>query len=126
MTERRQPAEPPARGGGAARLAWGLLVALGLALPFEAPLFPLGPLVITSSELLLYPALAAWGLSLLVGGAAPAALAARARAGLVSAARDPVARAVLLWLTVTALSAAVAPAGRTQALKFALRASSGG
>jgi O-antigen ligase len=109
--------------------ARGFLVALPLVLPFEAPLFSVGPLVITSAELALYLTLAAWGLGV---AAALARAASRRGAGdsvreaLGRAARDPVARAVALWFVVLGASALAAPAYRPEALKFTLRSLSGG
>jgi O-antigen ligase len=104
-----------------------LLFALAFCLPFETPLFPLGPLVVTSVELILYLSIIGWvaTLALAVGDTWVAA-PARVRAALADVARDPIARAVGLWLAVTAVSAAAAPSYRTAALKFALRTLSGG
>jgi O-antigen ligase len=104
-----------------------LLYALAFSLPFEAPLFPLGPLVVTSVELMLYLSIIGWFVSLAVtvGGSWTSA-AAHARTAVTEAARDPVASAVAVWLVVTAISAAFAPSYRTAALKFALRTLSGG
>jgi len=109
------------------RVAWVLLVVLAVVLPFEAPLFSLGPLVITTSELCLYAAMAAWGVSLLIETSRslhrrPAWLALEDAASVV---RDPVARAVAIWLAVTVVAALAAPSHRGQALKAAARASSG-
>jgi hypothetical protein len=91
-----------------------LLLALPLVLPFEVPLFGVGPLVITSAELVLYLLIAVWA------------------AGRVSAGRRPpgptdwLGRAVIAWLAVTLLAAVLAPALRAEAIKSALRAVGGG
>ena len=106
----------------AARVAGGLLVLLALALPFEAPLFRLGPLQITTVELLLYATIGAWGL-----GVAAAVLHGRAtgRTALELLRRDDMARAAALWAIVLLSSAAFAPSDRAAAFKFALRSVSG-
>jgi hypothetical protein len=111
-------AQPSPRPG----LASWLLVVLAATLPFEAPLFRVGPLLITSTELALYVALAAWGASLLAGDRMRA-LTSRARRFVSEA--DPLARAAALWLLVVVLSAALAPAWRAPAIKFALRTTAG-
>jgi O-antigen ligase len=104
------------------RLAGGLLVLLALVLPFEVPLFRLGPLQITSVELVLYAMLAAWGLG---------TISTRPRVWpdlkLASAtlAGEPIVRAVVLWSLVLFASAATAPSYRAAAVKFALRGVSG-
>lgn len=95
---------------------------LALVLPFEAPLFRLGPLQITTVELLLYATLAAWGIAIVLprligrGWPLPAELAWST---------DPVVRAVALWFVVSLASAASAPFYRAAALKFTLRSLSG-
>jgi hypothetical protein len=112
----------PMESQGSVRAARALLVSLALFLPFEVPLFRLGPLEITTVELALYATLAAWGLALALGvfhGRPPWA------AGLASLGRDPMARAVVLWCAATFVSAACAPTHRGAALKFALRSLSG-
>src|SRR4051794_583646 len=111
-------APPPWPGRSFA--AW-LLAALALALPFEAPLFRAGPLLVTSAELALYLAVAAWGLTL---------IAPLARGGLQAVRQavvgaDPLARAAALWLLVVILSALLAPSWRAAAGKFALRTGAG-
>jgi len=125
----------------AARL---LLLALALLLPFEAELFSVGPLTITLPELLLYALIAAWLGSVvahaakaapppqpIAGGSEPSELVDRAsrpagdRAGTTRALRDPVARAVIAWVAVAALSAIAARSHRGAALKFTLRTLSG-
>jgi len=106
-------------GGKRDVLAAWLLVALAVALPFEVSLFRVGPLVITSVELVLYLALACWGLTLIRAGDL------RARLGRAVAAADPLARAAALWLLVVVLSALVAPSLRAAAGKFALRTAAG-
>ena len=104
-----------------------MLLGLALLLPFETPLFPLGPLVVTSTELLLYLSLLGWAVSSAVSAnASGTSLTGLAREALAGVARDPIARAVALWLAVTALSAATAPSHRTAAIKFALRTMTGG
>ena len=95
-----------------------LLVALALVLPFETPLFSVGPMLVTSAELALYLALAAWGLGVAWNLARGSTRAGDALRGV---ARDPVARAVALWMAVVAVSAIAAPEHRASALKFALR-----
>jgi hypothetical protein len=103
---------PTRKAVAAARaLATALLIALPLVLPFEAPLFPVGPLTITSAELALYALLAAW---LVQSGGA-----------LVALARQPMARAVMLWMAALAASALAASPPRAAALKFALRSLGG-
>ncbi len=106
------------------RLSRGLLVALALLLAFEAPLFRLGPLQITTVELVLYAALAAWGVAVMLdiwrGGLS------KAWAGGAAAWRtDPAVQAAVLWCAVLFVSAARAPSYRAAALKFALRSLSG-
>lgn len=105
------------------RLARNLLVLLALLLPFELPLFRLGPLEITSVELVLYATLACWGIGTAI------AIVSRPRSSLLSAARalgaDPTVRAVALWFAVLVSSALAAPSYRAAALKFALRSLSG-
>jgi hypothetical protein len=98
------------------------LLVLAVLLPFEKlePLARIGPLQLSSVELFLYLALAAWGL----------ALVARGWAGhrdlLESIERAPFAhRAVAAFGLVLFLSAALAPAARGTALKFALRSAGG-
>jgi hypothetical protein len=113
------------------RISKYALLLLPLVLPFEAPLFPVGPLVITSAELGLYLVLAAWGADLALAAARAAARdgwragAARVRGALGLGAGDALGRAVALWLAVIAVSALAAPAHRAAALKFALRSTSG-
>ena len=91
-----------------------MLLALPLVLPFEVPLFPLGPLVLTSAELVLYPLLALWAAGRVSGGRRPRWPA------------DWLGRAALIWLGVVVLSALLAPSHRGEALKAALRALAGG
>jgi O-antigen ligase len=98
------------------RAARGALVLAALALPFEllTPLARVGPLQLTSVELVLYVALALSG----------AAVAADALTGWKQlpwrriAARHA---GVLLFVIVLLLSAARAPLARTDAMKFAFR-----
>lgn len=104
------------------RAGRALLVALAFILPFEAPLFQVGPLVVTSAELLLYLVLAVWGLGVARGLAQGVT---RVGDAVAAVGRDRVARAVVLWLAVVAVAALAAPAHRGAALKFALRTTSG-
>lgn len=107
-------------------VAEGLLVLLGLVLPFEVPLFRVGPLQLTTVELVLYAMLAAWGT-----GVAVELFRGRAswRAGLVrlrgELRRDGLARAAAVWAVLLLASAVVAPTDRAAALKFSLRSLSG-
>jgi hypothetical protein len=103
------------------RIAEALLVLLAFALPYEAPLFALGPLQITTVELVLYAMLAAWG-----AGVAIEVLRDRPwRDGRVEWMRDGLCRAAALWAVVLFASAIVAPSHRAAAIKFALRSLSG-
>jgi hypothetical protein len=107
---------------GALRVARGLLLLLALLLPFETPLFRLGPLRITTVELALYLLLAAWAVVVTLGVAvsrSPVRCAVDALRG------DAAAQAALLWCVVVFVSAAVAPSDRAAVLKFALRTLSG-
>jgi O-antigen ligase len=104
------------------RLAGGLLVLLALALPFEAPLFRLGPLQITSVELVLYAMLAAWGLDTV---SRVVRHRSSPRAALATLHREPMVRAAVLWSVVLFASAAAAPSHQAAGLKFALRSLSG-
>ena len=104
------------------QLAGGLLVLLAVGLPFEAPLFSVGPLTITTVELLLYVTLMAWGLQTflrVVRDPSSAWLAFR------SFRQNAAVRAAALWCVVTLASAASAPLYREAALKFTLRSWSG-
>jgi hypothetical protein len=102
-------------------LARGLLVVLALALPFEAPVLRVGPLQLTSVEVVLYALLAVWGAAL-----ARDVLRARSLSPVADALRlDPPARAAALWAIVVVASALAAPTYRAAALKFALRSLSG-
>ncbi|MDP9148846.1 MAG: O-antigen ligase family protein [Myxococcota bacterium] len=132
-----EPASPPARAlrraavtaepqGQAARLwarvATGLLALLALVLPFEAPLFRLGPLQITSVEIVLYATVAGWGLAMASEWARdglPARLAIRTWS------RDAMTQAAAVWLVVPFAAALAAPEFKAAALKFALRSASG-
>jgi hypothetical protein len=111
-------------GQKAFRLARALLVLLALALPFEAPLFRVGPLQITSVELVLYAVLASW----MIATAAEVVGGRRALADLQGAVAnvrgDGLAMAAVLWCVVLFASAA-ATADRGPALKFVLRSLSG-
>ena len=95
---------------------------LAALLPFEGlePLARIGPLQLSSVELFLYLALAAWGASLVAGWWAGE------RDLLERLERAPFAhRAVAVFGLVLLLSAALAPAARGTALKFALRSLGG-
>ena len=98
------------------------LLALAVVLPFEAsqPIARLGPLQLSSVELFLYLALAAWGASLVTDFMmGDRDLIRRLR-------RWPAAhRAVVALALVMFVSAAAAPAARASALKFALRSAGG-
>jgi O-Antigen ligase len=110
------------RGPIELRFARGLLVVLAVVLPFETPLFRLGPLQITTVELALYAALGAWGIALasqlVRDGFALSAAAAALRT-------ETLVQAAALWATVNFASAVAAPSYRAAALKFALRSLSG-
>jgi hypothetical protein len=107
---------------GPNRVAYGLLVLFALVLPFEAPLFRVGPLQVTTVELTLYGLLAAWGLAgtwnMVRGRTTPRTLAQSLLA-------EPLASAAVLWVAVLFASAAAAPSYRAAAFKFALRSTSG-
>lgn len=113
---------PPRLEPPQVRVAQALLVALALVLPFEAPLFSLGPLEMTTVEVVLYATLAAWGivaaLPLLLGKTRPAAMAASLRT-------EPMPRAAVLWFGALLASAAFAPTDRIATIKFTLRSLSG-
>jgi hypothetical protein len=107
--------------GTAGAIARVSLVALPLVLPFEAPLFQLGPLLITTAEVALYLVLAAWGAHLV-------AKLVRARGRSPSRGEivpEPLVWAAALWLAIVVVSALAAPAHRAAAVKFALRTGSG-
>jgi hypothetical protein len=95
---------------------------LAAVMPFEAPLFYVGPLLITTVELVLYTTLAVWGLCTALDFL-------RGRISLrtvVSALREDWAvQAAVLWCLVLFASALTAPSYRAAALKFALRSLSG-
>ncbi|MGD0675039.1 MAG: O-antigen ligase family protein [Polyangiaceae bacterium] len=117
-------AEPlqAARGPLAVRIARALLIVLAVVLPFEAPLFRVGPLQLTTVELALYAVLAAYG-------TAVTADVVRHRTALSDAARalrsETMVQAAVLWATVQFASALAAPTDRAAAFKFALRTLSG-
>jgi hypothetical protein len=95
-------------------------VLLPLVLPFEAPLFHVGPLLVTTAELALYLVLGAWGGSLLVG------LVAGQRPSLREMVASPLARSTALWLATLFVCALGASSHRAAVLKFALRSLGGG
>ncbi len=115
--ERRVPA-----GRILNRLASGLLVLLASTLPFEAPLFRLGPLQMTSVELVLYATIAAGGL---VFARDWARAGSRPLAAIGAWRGDPMVLAALVWLVVPFASAIGAGSFRAAASKFALRSASG-
>jgi hypothetical protein len=117
-------AEEPFPGGNRIvdRFARALLVLLAVLLPFEVPLFRVGPLQITTVELALYAALAAWGIARSLAWMRDPSTVSSAMAALR---RETVVQAVLLWTAVTFASAVTAPSYRMAAIKFALRSLSG-
>jgi hypothetical protein len=103
-------------------LLQSLLVLLALVLPFEAQLFRLGPLWITTVELVLYATVGTWGLSCARRIAIkPSAFFETARAAF----RDPMVGAAMAWCVLLMTSALAAPAFRAASVKFALRGVSG-
>lgn len=104
------------------RLARTLLVVLAFVLPFEAPLFRLGPLQITTVELVLYATLAAWGFAIVFP---LPVLRNSLRAHAMALAGDPMVRAAGLWFAALLASGLAAPSYRAAALKFTLRSLSG-
>jgi hypothetical protein len=102
------------------RLARASLVVFALVLPFEVPLFRLGPLRITSVELSLYVMLGTWGLAFARREAVDAA-----RSAVLTIRTDAMVRAVVLWTGALCISALAAPSHRAAGIKFALRSSSG-
>jgi hypothetical protein len=104
------------------RFSRALLVLLAVVLPFEAPLFRAGPLLITTVELVLYALLFAWGL-----GVVADILLGRTtlKAAFRALREDLMVQAALAWCAVLLASALTAPSHRTEALKFALRCLSG-
>lgn len=138
----RAPTDAPRATGSRQRrrhpITFAGLVALGVVLPFEASLFRVGPLTITTVEVVLYGVIAAWAIGMLVSGAAFAAASdtrrwlgrptnlGMAAEAVANRGADPIARAVLLGLAVSVISALAAPTGhRIPAMKFGLRAVSG-
>jgi hypothetical protein len=113
--------DAPHEVGAPGAIARVSLIALPLVLPFEAPLFHLGPLLITTAELAIYLVLAAWGAH--VAAALVRARGRGRRGGEVV--QDPLVWAAALWLAIVVASALAAPAYRPAALKFALRTASG-
>jgi hypothetical protein len=104
------------------RFARALVVLLAAVLPFELPLFRLGPLQITTVELALYAALAAWAVALALAWVRDRSVLSSAIAALRT---ETVVQAALLWTAVHFASALAAPSYRAAALKFALRSLSG-
>jgi hypothetical protein len=107
------------------RFAQILLLGLGLALPFEVVLFSIRSLTITLPELFLYLLIAVWFGALLKPEHFRPGGFMRPRLALVRLARDPVALAVTVWMTVTLFSALAAGTHRLPAVKFSLRTLSG-
>ncbi|MGA7123317.1 MAG: O-antigen ligase family protein [Polyangiaceae bacterium] len=105
------------------RVARALLILLAWTLPFEMPLFRVGPLQITTVELSLYAMLAAWGLA--VAGGIFRGGRTVVQGALAAMRRDSLGRAAVVWGAVLFASTACAPTDRTAALKFVLRSSSG-
>ncbi len=96
-----------------------MLLVFALVLPFEAPLFRLAILEITTVELVLYGMLAvAFAVALDRRGRSLRALLASLRA-------DRLAQVAVLFAAALFVSAAAAPSDRAAAFKFALRSSSG-
>jgi hypothetical protein len=110
------------RPAPARRIAGGLLVLLAFVLPFETPLFRVGPLQITSVELVLYAMLGAWGLAVVLD---PALRRSSWRGVLAALRADRLGQGAALWGAVLFASALAAPSYRAEALKFALRSTSG-
>jgi hypothetical protein len=109
-------------------LARGVLVLFALILPFEAPLFRVWFLQITSVELLLYATVGAWLTAVSVDVARSRSFArwAAFRSRLMNAVRaEPLAVGAALWALVLVASALAAPSYRGAALKFVLRSLSG-
>lgn len=104
------------------RIARCLLIVLAWMLPFEIPLFRVGPLQITTVELSLYGMLAAWGLGM--AGVIFRGVRTGARAT-VAWPLDAMGTAAALWAVLLFASTADAPTNRVAGLKFALRSSSG-
>ena len=104
------------------QVAGGLIVLLALGLPFEAPLFSVGPLTVTTVELLLYATLIAWGLQTIPRLVRDPSLALTT---VRSFRQDATLRAAGFWCVATLASATTAPVYRAAAFKFALRTWSG-
>jgi hypothetical protein len=100
------------------RLARGCLVLLGLILPFEAPLFRVGPLQITSVELLMYVTLALFAVDVSLRSVRSPGSVRRA---IIAWRHDPLARAAVLWVSTVVVCAVLAPDDRLASIKFALR-----
>jgi hypothetical protein len=96
-----------------------LLVALAAVLPFEVKLFQLGPLQLTTVEVVLYATLAVWCLG------AAARSHASLRSAIAAVRGDPWVQMALAWIAVMFASACLAPSYQGPAFKFALRSLSG-
>ena len=96
------------------RATFACLCVLAASLPFELrePLFRIGPILVTNVELVLYATVgvAACGWLIRDRHASPTTLPHVA---------------VLVWIGVLGMSALTAPAGRADAIKFALRSTGG-
>ena len=106
-----------------------MVVCVAVVLPFETPLVRLGPLTVTTCELAIYLLLATWAIGVVARGTRAGlgrAVSALWRDEISPSARDPIGRAVAVWIAVTVLAGLAAPSERIPALKFALRALSGG
>jgi hypothetical protein len=108
----------------ARRAAQVLLVVLAAVFPFEAPLCRVGPLELTTVEVVLYVTLAAWGITVALEALNDRERAWGARLRDVFRA-DGAAQASVGWALVLFGSALAAPSFRGAALKFALRSLSG-
>lgn len=89
------------------RVARALLILLAWTLPFEMPLFRVGPLQITTVELSLYAMLAAWGLA--VAGGIFRGGRTVVQGALAAMRRDSLGRAAVVWGAVLFASTACAP-----------------
>src|SRR3954452_16678266 len=96
--------------------ARGLLVLLPLVLPFEEPLFHVGPLLVTTAELALYLVLAAGGGALLLALAAGERSSERPRVRETLA--SPLAGGAAVWLATLFVCALGASTHRGAVLKF--------
>jgi O-Antigen ligase len=98
-----------------------LLLLLAVALPFEAPLFRLGPIQITTVELVLYATLATWLASVALDGF----LFRPSRWWTAIRGADGLTQGATLFAAATFVSAFAAPSPNAAPMKFALRTLSG-